>query len=269
MAAPPTVLVTGASRGLGLEVCTALLRRGWHVVAGARRGWDDPSAARGAAALAAAAAAPARLTLLPLDVTRPDSIAAAVDAVRALGGLSALVNNAGMYQEQPWSRATWDATWATNVAGPVALTRAALGAPGALRDGGVVVNVASGFGHYHHLSEHYRGSITACGTLEGLLALPFKADDAQAGAFAGVYKVSKAALVRATALQAGALAAEGRRATVVAVSPGWCATDMGGPGAPRTPAQGGASILAALDAAAAAAVPSGAFMGEDGGVVQP
>jgi NAD(P)-dependent dehydrogenase (short-subunit alcohol dehydrogenase family) len=90
----PVALVTGASRGLGLALTAALVRRGWHVVVDARDG----------ARLSAAVAAlpdPSRGAALPGDVVDDDHRAALAAAVTAAGGLDLLVNNASVLGPSP------------------------------------------------------------------------------------------------------------------------------------------------------------------------
>ena len=80
-----TVLITGCSSGIGRCLAHGLRARGWRVFATARKPADVTTlAAEG-------------FESLPLDVTSPDSIAAAVDDVlrRTGGRLDALINNAG------------------------------------------------------------------------------------------------------------------------------------------------------------------------------
>jgi len=76
-----TVLITGCSSGYGLETARHFHAQGWRVVATMRTPRPDllPS--------------DERLSVLPLDVTRPESIAA---ALRASGPIDVLVNNAGI-----------------------------------------------------------------------------------------------------------------------------------------------------------------------------
>lgn len=86
----PTVLVTGASSGIGQACAIHLDRIGWRVLAGIRR----PEAIEALHAVASA-----RLQPVILDVTDPASIEAAGAAIRdAVGdrGLQGLVNNAGI-----------------------------------------------------------------------------------------------------------------------------------------------------------------------------
>jgi NAD(P)-dependent dehydrogenase (short-subunit alcohol dehydrogenase family) len=85
--APRTWLITGSSSGFGREIATAALEHGDRVVASARR----PEALEDLVATA-----PDRVLAVPLDVTRPDQIDAAVAAAgERFGGVDVLVNNAG------------------------------------------------------------------------------------------------------------------------------------------------------------------------------
>jgi NAD(P)-dependent dehydrogenase (short-subunit alcohol dehydrogenase family) len=126
----PTILVTGTSSGYGLAIARHFLDRDWTVIATMR----NPAAS--------ALPASPRLRVLPLDVTRPDSIAA---ALAAAGPLDALVNNAGIgvvgaFEATPMAhiRKVFD----TNTFGTMAMTQAAI--PGFRAQGaGVIVNVTS------------------------------------------------------------------------------------------------------------------------------
>lgn len=85
-----TWLITGASRGLGLEIARAALDAGDTVVATSRNA-RDVSAALGANS--------DRLLALAMDITDPEAAAqAATDAVQRFGRIDALVNNAGQAQ---------------------------------------------------------------------------------------------------------------------------------------------------------------------------
>lgn len=85
----PTVLVTGASSGIGLASALALARGGYRVLAGVR---SDLGRA------AVAACGLSNLSAVELDVTCPEQVAALVPEIRRLSpqGLYALVNNAGI-----------------------------------------------------------------------------------------------------------------------------------------------------------------------------
>lgn len=125
-----TVLITGCSSGYGLETARHFHAQGWNVVATMRTPRDElfpPSA---------------RLRVLALDVTRPESIAAALEAC---GPIDVLVNNAGIglfgaVEATPMS--TVREVFETNTFGAMAMTQAVLPQFRARRSG-VVVNVTS------------------------------------------------------------------------------------------------------------------------------
>ncbi|HET7122081.1 MAG TPA: SDR family oxidoreductase [Solirubrobacterales bacterium] len=84
-----TVLVTGASTGIGRATALRLEGAGWRVFAGVRKATD---------AEALSEAASARLTPIFLDVTEPEQVAAAAERIENEAGarLDGLVNNAGV-----------------------------------------------------------------------------------------------------------------------------------------------------------------------------
>ncbi|WP_163777296.1 SDR family oxidoreductase [Myxococcus vastator] len=125
-----TVLITGCSSGYGLETARHFHARGWNVVATMRTLREDilPRSER--------------LRVVPLDVTKPESIAAALEAS---GPIDVLVNNAGIglmgaFEATPM--ATVRDVFETNVFGVMAMTQAVLPLFRARRSG-VVVNVTS------------------------------------------------------------------------------------------------------------------------------
>jgi len=124
------VLITGCSSGYGLETARLFLARGWSVVATMRTPRAD-------------ALPPSdRLRVLPLDVTDPASIAAAVEAG---GPVDALVNNAGIGAMGAFEAVPMDMVreiFATNTFGVMAMTQAVLPQM-RTRGSGVVVNVTS------------------------------------------------------------------------------------------------------------------------------
>src|SRR5687767_1191686 len=82
----PVAIITGASRGLGQALAAGLAGEGWDLVLDAR----------GATALAEAAAAlPKSVTTVPGDITDPGHRADLIAAADALGGADLLINNAG------------------------------------------------------------------------------------------------------------------------------------------------------------------------------
>lgn len=122
-----SVVITGASRGLGLASASHLYRSGWTVVAAMR------SVGSGLARLRETTGADAsdpRLVGVRLDLTDPVSVSeAAAEIQAAVGAPHALVHNAGitaagMVEETPIM--LWENMFATNLFGPVALTQALL-----------------------------------------------------------------------------------------------------------------------------------------------
>ncbi len=90
-------LVTGANRGIGLEVCRQLVSRGWRVLLGARDLAKGQAAAEGLGGDVRAVA---------LDLADPD---APMRLRREIGPVDALVNNAGVHYDT-WQHAL-DADW--------------------------------------------------------------------------------------------------------------------------------------------------------------
>lgn len=84
----PTVLVTGANRGIGLAIARVYLGRGWNVIATARRPGE-------ATALAALATGHPGLAIEPLDVTDHAQVDALAARLRSRP-IDVLVNNAGI-----------------------------------------------------------------------------------------------------------------------------------------------------------------------------
>lgn len=116
-----TWFITGASRGLGLEIARAALEAGHNVVAAARK----PEAVT-----AVLGERPDVLLPVPLDVTREDQAKAAVEAVVAkFGGIDVLVNNAGYGQLGFFEENTLDdarAQLETNLIGTMNVSRVVL-----------------------------------------------------------------------------------------------------------------------------------------------
>jgi NAD(P)-dependent dehydrogenase (short-subunit alcohol dehydrogenase family) len=207
-------LVTGANRGIGLEVCRQLAERGYVAVLGAR---DSQRGQRAAAQLRADGL---DVRARQLDVVDPDSVQAAAGWLDAeLGRVDAVVNNAAILYDT-WQRGVdadleqVRAAFDTNVLGAWRVVQAVLGL---LRQSpaGRIVNVSSG-----------AGALT------------------DMGGGTPAYRTSKAALNALTRILAAELRSD--RILVNAVCPGWVATDMGGSGG-RPVADGAAGIVWAVE----------------------
>jgi NAD(P)-dependent dehydrogenase (short-subunit alcohol dehydrogenase family) len=140
MGEPRTVVITGASRGLGFASTVRLYREGWRVVAAMR----TPD--RGMALLREATGAgddDDRLIGVQLDLTDTASISAAAKAIEeAVGAPYALVHNAGISAAgmvEETDMALWQKMFATHVLGPVALTQALLPSMRAAGEGRIVL----------------------------------------------------------------------------------------------------------------------------------
>ena len=232
------VVVTGANRGLGLELTRQLLAAGDEVVATARQ----PKTADALHKLASTSGG--RLTVVRLDVGDPDEVgAAALQIGERFDSVDLLFNNAGIWTapgetDRASSGALADLrpepvleVLRINAVAPLLVTQAL--APRLARAGrATVVNLSSGLGSIE--------GTTARGNL--------------------AYAMSKAALNMLTRQLAAELAGQG--VVVVAMSPGWVATDMGGRSAPLEPDESVHGILNVVDALTPAQ--SGMFLDHTG-----
>jgi len=135
-----TALVTGATKGIGLETAKVL----------ADAGADIAAVGRDAAGLAevseAVKAAGRKCVAIPADMATPDGpVKAAKEALAAFGTVDILVNNAGIALIEPLLDAKaedWDATMAVNLRAPFLLARALV--PSMIRQKrGKIINVSS------------------------------------------------------------------------------------------------------------------------------
>lgn len=154
-----TVLITGCSSGYGLETARHFHAQGWNVIATMRTPREGvlPTSDR--------------LRVLQLDVTRPDSIAA---AIAACGPIDVLVNNAGIglfgaFEATPMT--TVREIFETNVFGVMAVTQAVLPQLRERRSGAVVNVTSSATLAPMPLVAAYTASKTAIEGFTGSLAL--------------------------------------------------------------------------------------------------
>ena len=197
-------LVTGANKGIGLEIARQLSRAGVVVVIGAR----DPDRAK--AAVADLAGQGLEAGWVRIDLADPGSIAAAAEDIRKEHGrLDILVNNAGIVDSQdgPPTAGAAEAVrriMETNFIGTLAVTQAML--PLLRRSAaGRIVNLSSSLG-----SLTRNGDPTSTYYAARLIG----------------YNASKAALNMLTVQLAEEL--KGSRIVVNSVSPGFVATDLNG-----------------------------------------
>jgi NAD(P)-dependent dehydrogenase (short-subunit alcohol dehydrogenase family) len=140
MAEPRTVVITGASRGLGFASAVRMYREGWRVVAAMR----TPD--RGMPLLREATGAGTdddRLIGVQLDLLDAGSISAAAKAIEeAVGTPYAIVHNAGISAAgmvEETDTTLWQNMFATSVLGPVELTKALLPSMRAAGEGRIVL----------------------------------------------------------------------------------------------------------------------------------
>ena len=206
-----TILVTGANKGIGLEICRQLARLDHTVILSAR------SAERGKKAVATLAKEGLTVEFLQLDTADEASIRKAVLQLQDNHeALNVLINNAAILDI--WQGSILDAkatdlrdTFITNTLGPVLLTQALVPLLEAGRPSRVI-NVSSQLGSVQNMTDGWPG-----------------------------YGISKAALNAATRKLAEALKPRG--ISVNAASPGWVRTEMGTDNAPLTVEHGAKNII--------------------------
>lgn len=200
----PTILITGAGRGIGLSLARAYADAGWRVLGGAR----DPAKAQELAALP--------VEVMPLD---PGSDASVAALAASLSGtpIDLLFNNAGMMGPRERqvlgdiAYEAWGEVMAVNVMAPV--------------------RMADAFSD--HVAASERKQIAVVSSIMGSLA------ENTAGGYY-LYRSSKAAVNMAARSLAADLGPRG--ITVVMFHPGWVRTDMGGPSAAVSPTDSAAGM---------------------------
>jgi NAD(P)-dependent dehydrogenase (short-subunit alcohol dehydrogenase family) len=223
----PSVLITGANRGLGLEFARQYGAAGWRVYAACR----EPAAA------AALAALPGEISRHRLDVTDAGEIAG-LAADLAGAPLDVLINNAGInYDNGEFGDSdddTWLHTLRVNTIAPLHVAE------------GLIDNLLSG----------RRKMIVNLSSKMASIA-----ENASGGDYS--YRTSKAALNMLARGMANDL--RGRGVIVVVISPGWVQTDMGGPSASLPAAESIAGMRAMVERLTLA--DSGSFLDWQGRVL--
>jgi NAD(P)-dependent dehydrogenase (short-subunit alcohol dehydrogenase family) len=207
----PVAVITGGSRGLGLETARQLGEQDYRVLLGATDGKRLKAEVAGLVARGIAAEGKT------LDVTKDASVQRfATWAASKAPAIDVLVNAAGVLPEGNGNTTVLGAdadavrlTIEVNTFGPWRLIRALASA---IVTNGRIVNVTSGMGSLTDMGSDYFG-----------------------------YRASKAALNVLTKLTAKELSSRG--IMVNSVCPGWVRTDMGGPGATRSVEEGARGIV--------------------------
>ena len=190
----PTVFITGASRGLGLEFARQYCTDDWRVIATCR----DPAKAETLSAIGGG------LRIEALDVDDGASIALLAEKLKG-ESIDVLINNAGIFGPKDLTRDNvdydaWGRVFRTNVMGPLAVSSALL--PNVEKsEGKSIATVTSRMGSIGDTTEGEEY----------------------------IYRSSKAAVNMVMTCLANELAGDGVK--VVLLHPGWVKTDMGGPDA--------------------------------------
>lgn len=211
MTTEKTALVTGANKGIGLEIVRQLARAGFRVFLTAR------SRQRGEETAHKLQEDGLNVEFLQLDVTDETSIEQlAKELASRIDRLDVLVNNAGILLDAPNASVleveadVIGQTLQTNTLGPLRLIQKLVPLL-ANSDAGKVINVSSGGGQL-----------------------------ADMGDWAPAYSLSKTALNAVTGMMAAAL--KDKHIAVNSICPGWVRTDMGGSSAPRSVEQGADTV---------------------------
>jgi NAD(P)-dependent dehydrogenase (short-subunit alcohol dehydrogenase family) len=198
----PTVLITGANRGIGLEFARQYSGDGWDVIATARQSSPELDALG--------------VRVEPLDLSDADAIANLTEMVES--PLDLLISNAGTNHPMNAKRAQdardWQVMMMVNSIAPFMLGKALL--PRVAEAKGKMIAISSGMG-------------SIAGNNGGWIP----------------YRTSKAALNMAWSCLA--LEARQHGVTVVALSPGWVKTRMGGGGAEITAEESVGAMRSLID----------------------
>jgi NAD(P)-dependent dehydrogenase (short-subunit alcohol dehydrogenase family) len=203
----PSMMITSANRGLGLEFARQYAADGWRIFAACR----NPDAADDLHELTRTGS----VTVFPMDVTDLSSVRHAAAGLKD-ESIDVLLNSAGIIGK-PGQRTghidyeSWEQVLNVNTLGPLRVTEAFVEHV-ARSERKLIVTITSGL-----------GSLT---------------DNTSGGSIP--YRSSKAAVNMA--MRSAAIDLAPRGIACVLVNPGWVKTDMGGPGAPLTPSESVAAL---------------------------
>lgn len=225
----PSVLITGANRGLGFEFARQYVADGWRVFAACR----NPASAGELQRLQQDSGG--RLDIVAMDVTELGTIHSAATRLKDVA-IDLLINNAGIAGAAGQSvgnvdYASWLRVLDVNTLGPLRVLECFLDHI-ARSERRLVVTITSGMGSL--------------------------ADNTSGGSIA--YRSSKAAVNMV--MRSAAIDLAPRAITCVVVNPGWVKTAMGGPGARLTPAESVATLRRLISTFGPAH--SGKFYNHDG-----
>ena len=196
------VVVTGASRGIGLELVKESLTTGDHVLAIARQ----PQESKGLQELQKQFGK--TLAVCAADVAHPEAADKVLSAVSSWNGIDVLINNAGVFR-QGTKLEDFLESFQVNSVAPFFMTKALL----------------------PKLQKGQTPRVAQITSLMGSIE-----DNGSGGSYA--YRASKAALNMINK----SLAVENNWLMSVVVHPGWAKTDMGGSGAPVEPTESAGGI---------------------------
>jgi NAD(P)-dependent dehydrogenase (short-subunit alcohol dehydrogenase family) len=203
-----TALVTGANKGIGLEVVRQLLNRNFNVILTAR------NRDKGLRAIEKLKNRDEKLLFVQMDVGNEDSIKKAAKEVQSKNiKIDVIVNNAGVLLDSESINEVSSekilTTFRVNTLGPILVIQNFLPI---MNKNGRIINVSSGLGAFSEMSS-----------------------------YAPVYSISKSALNAITKQFSFSLVEN--NISVNSVSPGWVKTDMGGSNAARTVEKGAETIV--------------------------
>jgi NAD(P)-dependent dehydrogenase (short-subunit alcohol dehydrogenase family) len=209
-----TALVTGANKGIGLEVVGQLLDRNFNVILTSR------NRDKGLRVIENLKNYEEKLLFVQMDVGDEESIKKAVKEVQSKNlKIDVIVNNAGILLDSESINEVSSekilTTFRINTLGPILVIQNFLPV---MNKNGRIINVSSGLGAFSEMSS-----------------------------YAPVYSISKSALNAVTKQFSFSLAEN--NISVNSVSPGWVKTDMGGRNATRTVEKGAETIVWLADEA--------------------